>query len=200
MAQPQSSNPASGEAERLLEMYLSGDSAAFETLVRLYEDRLYGFLGRFVGDQHLAEDIFQQVFLKVAENARGFDHRSSFTTWLFRIARNAAIDEIRRRRRQAVRPGSSEELLDQADPGPDPLERLAGEETRDAILAAVEALPETQREAFLLKEEAELGFQEIADILGCPRDTVKSRFRLAVDKLRSSLSLQGLDPGRGNHA
>jgi RNA polymerase sigma-70 factor (ECF subfamily) len=67
-------------------------------------------------------------------------------------------------------------------------------------MAAVNELPEAQREAFLLKEEADLGFQEIADVAGCSRDTAKSRFRLAVEKLRAALSAEGLGPGGNSHA
>lgn len=179
-----------GQAEALLERYLSGDGEAFTDLVRLYEERLYAFLARFTGDSHLAEDVFQQVFLKVALHGREFDRRSSFSTWLFRITRNAAIDELRKRRRGAVihGVGGSGEYEPSA-PERTPLEQLAGLELRERILALVDALPEAQREAFLLKEEAELGFDEIAEIAGCSRDTVKSRFRLAVEKLRTALAM-----------
>ena len=200
MAEPRPTNPAAGEAEAFLERYLSGDALAFEMLVGLYEDRLYGYLERFTGDSHLAEDVFQQVFMKVADKAESFDRRSSFSTWLFRIARNAAVDELRRRRRDRITVGfDADDGREPADDSPTPLESLAGLELRERILAAVAALPYSQREAFLLKEEAELGFQEIADIAGCPKETVKSRFRLAVEKLRAVLAADVPGPERGQH-
>lgn len=178
-----------GESEKLLGSFLAGDNDAFTRLVQLYEERLYAFLARFTGDPHLAEDIFQQAFMKVARNAAGFDHKSSFSTWLFKIARNTAIDELRARKRGMVVFG----VGDGEDTEPAALEqplldKLAGLELRDRIMALVEALPESQREAFLLKEEAEMTFDEIAAVTDCSRDTAKSRFRLAVEKLRMAIS------------
>lgn len=198
MAEPQAWSPSTDDAEALLERHLSGDPDAFEGLVALFEDKLYGFLERFLGDSHMAEDVFQQVFIKVAAKGAGFNHRSSFSTWLFSIARNTALDELRRRRRQPA--GVSLDADDYFEPvgdAPRPVEIAIGRETHERILAAVAMLPPPQREAFLLKEEADLGFQEMADILGCPRETAKSRFRLAVEKLRSILAAEGFDPGKG---
>ena len=201
MTEPHTQNAVPGDVEPLLERYLSGDAFAFEQLVGLYQDRLYGYLERFLGDAHLAEDVFQQTFLKVAEKVHGFDHRSSFSTWLFAIARNTALDEMRHRRRTPIpqsldRDNSPEPIAKD----PSPLEALVSGESKERILAVVAELPPTQREAFLLKEEADLGFQEIADIIDCPKETVKSRFRLAVEKIRLTLITEGFDPGRGSHA
>ncbi|MDR1611207.1 MAG: sigma-70 family RNA polymerase sigma factor [Planctomycetota bacterium] len=193
------------EPERLLERYLAGDMTAFEILVELYQDRLYWFIERLTGDPHLAEDVFQSVFLKVANKAGDFDRRASFSTWLFRIARNCAIDEMRKQRRhlQFVDPGLEEWLgRRKIDAQPTPLERTEGGELQCLVRALLADIPAVQREAFLLKEEADLGFREIANVLGCGKETAKSRFRLAVEKLREGLTRMGWNPAgkRGGDA
>ncbi|MCD8139263.1 MAG: sigma-70 family RNA polymerase sigma factor [Planctomycetaceae bacterium] len=97
-----SATPSPDGPERLLQRYLDGDDDAFGALVARYESSLYAYIVRMVGDAHAAEDVFQQTCIKVAKGAAGFDGRASFSTWLFRIARNAALDELRR---QAARKG-----------------------------------------------------------------------------------------------
>lgn len=178
--------------ERLLERYIAGDAAAFEALVELYEEKLFAFIAGMTGDSHLAEDVFQMTFIKVAKKAAAFDGRSSFSTWLFRIARNAALDEIRKRRRDHRLSDPEMGGLDNAsDPAAvSPLDRLTMAEAGERVREALAKLPEAQRDAFLLKEEADLDFGEIGNILGCGRETAKSRFRLAVGKLRELLGTE----------
>lgn len=183
-------NPDShADPEQLLARYREGDDVAFALLVERYEQKLYAFINRMIGDEHLAEDVFQQVFIKVAKNADAFDGRAAFSTWLYCIARNTTLDELRRRSRRSTEPGATPgEFGHIADPGAvSPLEKMTREEFNEQMRVAIMALPEAQREAFLLKEEADLDFGEIGAILGCGRETAKSRFRLAVGKLRSSL-------------
>lgn len=180
--------------ERLIERYVDGDEEAFESLVGLYEERLFAFIARFVGDSHLAEDVFQQTFVKVAINALTFDGRASFSTWLFRIARNTALDELRRRRRNPVADGEygRMEYENRADASSlAPLDKLEQDELSERVRTALAGIPQPQREAFLLKEEGGFDFAEIGEILGCGRETAKSRFRLAVGKLRESLGMDG---------
>lgn len=190
MGETATADPGADPPEQLLERYLAGDETAFAALVRLYEEKLYVFLQRLVGDPHLAEDIFQIAFFKVAEKAAAFDRRASFSTWLFRIARNAAVDELRKRRRTPARLDlDRSEWSDLADPvSRQPLDEMARSEQAGQVLQALAALPEVQREAFLLKEEAELSFDEIGAVLACGRETAKSRFRLAVGKIRAALA------------
>lgn len=181
--------------ELLLERYLDGDDEAFGLLVARYEEKLFAFIARMTGDGHLAEDIFQQVFIKVAKNAAAFDGRAAFSTWLYRIARNTTLDELRRRTR---RPGDSGGLEPESVQLADgnartPLDKLAADELAEQIRLALQTLPEAQREAFLLKEEGDLDFDEIGVVLGCGRETAKSRFRLAVGKIRTIL---GVGPGK----
>lgn len=189
--------PETDVSTHLLRRHLAGDGTAFGELVALYEERLFAFIARMTGDSHLAEDVFQQTWLKAARSAASFDGRGAFSTWLFRIARNAALDELRRRRHD--RPASGPEMEALAN-RPDanaatPLETLTAGELARRVRAALAALPEAQREAFLLKEEADLDFAAIGAILGCGRETAKSRFRLAVEKLRRLLGAEeGVGP------
>lgn len=196
MARPQSSPAAPDVPERLLERYVNGDGEAFETLVGLYEERLFIFIARMTGDNHLAEDVFQQTFIKVAQKAELFDGRASFSTWLYRIARNAALDELRKRRREhTLSDADAAGMASVADANAvSPLDKLTRDELAERVRSALTRLPEAQREAFLLKEEAELTFEEIGQVLGCGRETAKSRFRLAVGRIRELL---GLERGKG---
>ncbi len=188
MSRPDATPSSSATPERLLERYQAGDDAAFGQPVARYEDKLYGYLVRLTGDPHLAEDVFSETFVKVAKSAASFDGRSTFSTWLYRIARNAAFDELRRRGRDnSVQVGSGDLDSLKRDGGETPLEKMTREELGEKIRAALLRLPGEQREAFLLKEEADLDFREIGVVLGCGRETAKSRFRLAVGKLRELL-------------
>lgn len=192
MAKPDVKSMPEEGPEALLDRFLDGDDAAFSTLVERYEEKLFAFITRMIGDSHLAEDVFQQVFVKVAKNAAAYDGRASFSTWLFRIARNSALDELRRRsrRQEELRPGERD-MESVADRKMEtPLERMTREELGHAINRALWQIPEEQRETFLLKEEGELDFGEIGLILGCGRETAKSRFRLAVGKLRTLLEAE----------
>ena len=187
---------APGEPRRLVESYISGDMDAFERLVALYQDRLFSFIERLVGDPHLAEDVFQITFIKVAERAATFDHRAEFSTWLFRIARNSAIDELRKRNRDHAfyAGGPGRNGPGRGGPGPTPLDVLAAEELAADIHALLDRLPGTQREVFLLREEGDLSFEEIGEIIERGRETAKSRFRLAVEKLSDALANRGWGP------
>lgn len=185
-----------GEPERLVADYLGGNDAAFTRLVELYEAGLYAYLHSLTADAHLAEDVFQQTWIKVAAKAALYNGRASFSSWLYAVARNAAFDELRRLgRRPAAAPGDGME--NRPDPALEhPLERLDREEEAARLRRALATLPEVQRDAFLLKEEGGLSFEEVGGILRCGRETAKSRFRLAVGKLRTIMGMDK-DPEGG---
>lgn len=166
-----SRTPSPDSPEALLEKFLAGDDAAFTRLVARYESRLYAYIARMAGDAVPPADIFQKTFITAAETASSFDWRtSSFSTWLYRIARNAALEEIRLRSPSSS-PGGAGEAADSAD--------------GRRIRAALVRLPADQREAFLLKEEGDLTFEEIGSVLGCGREAARSRFHSAAGALRS---------------
>ncbi|MCX7935617.1 MAG: sigma-70 family RNA polymerase sigma factor, partial [Planctomycetota bacterium] len=183
-------------AERLLQRFAEeGDEEAFGRLVAKIGERLYAFIRRFLGEPHQAEDVYQTVLMKVALHAREFDHRSLFATWLYRIARNACLDVLRRERRVRLTPlhaqdsdgAAGGEEMEWEAKSPLPEEQVSRDELARIIAEAVERLPEDQREVFLLREEADLTFEQIGAMLGCGKETAKSRMRYALRRLQAEL-------------
>ena len=176
-----------------------GDRTAFAALVRRHQKPLYNFAFRQLGAQSAAEDVVQDAFVRVVQNAADFKHEARFTTWVYTITRNLCIDQMRKRalRRHAslddTRPGREEgegpTLGEQTADTRASVEREAtGTELKERIAKAVDALPEDQREVFLLRELSNLPFKEIAEITGVPENTVKSRMRYALERLQQALS------------
>lgn len=183
--------------ETLMLRYRDGDSRAFEQLLLRYRRPVYLFVLRLVGmgNTALAEDLTQETFLRVVKHARSYEQQARFRTWLYTMARNLCVDALRRarhRRAQSLDAPMHEEdretLLEHtADTSPAVDRRVIGHELQQRIQQAVASLPEDQREVFLMREVAELQFKEIAAIVGIPENTVKSRMRYALEKLREAL-------------
>lgn len=192
--------PSRATDEGLMLNYQRGDRSAFGELVRRHEKPLYNFALRHCRVPSVAEDITQEAFLRVVQRAAEFKHEARFTTWLYTIARNLCVDHGRkmkhRRHPSLDAPATGEAdgsraLQDVvADPNPaGQLDRAAEWSTmRRSIVRAVDALPEDQREVFLLREIANLPFKEIAEVTGTAENTVKSRMRYALERLRAALS------------
>ncbi len=183
--------------ETLMLRYQQGDRAAFAQLVRRHQTPLFNFALRQVRVPQVAEDVVQESFVRVVQNAADFKHEARFTTWVYTITRNLCIDHLRKR---ALRkhPSLDESRGEEGD-GPtlgeqtaDPrasVEREAtGTELKERIARAVDTLPDEQREVFLMREIANLPFKEIAEITGVPENTVKSRMRYALERLQEHLS------------
>jgi RNA polymerase sigma-70 factor (ECF subfamily) len=145
-----------------------GDRDALERLLHRHVDRIHGICRRIVGHPEDALDATQDALLAVARGIGRFDGRSRFTTWLYRVATNAALDEVRRRQR---RPYPSALTVDVAQPG----DMAARVGARLDVDAALGRLPEEFRVAVVLRDLADLDYAEIAEILGIPAGTVKSR-------------------------
>ncbi len=178
--------------------FQAGDARAFEVLVRRHRSPVFSFLLRLTGDRGRAEDLCQETFLKVVKASAGWQERARFSTWLYAIARNLAVDEARRmafRRAEPLDAGPDEPRRPEPaaeGPGPD---RLADStRIRPQLEAALQALPAEQREVFLLREHAGLRFGEIAEVTGTPENTVKSRMRYALEALRAELTARGIGP------
>ncbi len=185
--------------EVLMVRFQRGERAAFAMLVRRHQGALFNFALRHVGAQAVAEELVQDAFVRVVQNAADFKHEARFTTWLYTILRNLCIDQLRRsaHRRHpsfddpsAPRDGGEDgsTLLDKtADPEVSVERQATGTELRERIARAVETLPYDQREVFLLREVSNLPFREIAVITGVPENTVKSRMRYALERLQQAL-------------
>ena len=195
------SAPEGPADEQLMRRYLDGDVAAFETLMNRYGTKITRYVARNSADPHAVDDLVQDIFMRVVHRAPSFRGQSSFKTWLYTIARNLCIDTSRKRvHRKAVtldepvRQGDSggATVLDQAaDSGPGPEREASGNRFRDSLEAALEELPEDQREAFVMRQFQGLKFREIGEILKIPENTVKSRVRYALQSLRLSLERFG---------
>lgn len=177
----------------LVRRILKGEGEHFETLVARYQTRLFRFISRFTKDAEDARDVTQEVFLKIYGALDSFDPRYRFSTWLFRIAGNAAIDHLRRRRGRVISldlPLDEEgdlRAIDPRDHGPDPLEDLTRRRLRQAIDDAIEKLPEDYRELLSLRHYGELPYEEIAELKCLPLGTVKNKLFRARRALRDLL-------------
>jgi RNA polymerase sigma-70 factor (ECF subfamily) len=187
--------------EALMVRLQSGDRTVFAVLVRRHQTPLYNFALRHLRNQAAAQDIVQDAFLRVIQSAGEFKHSARFSTWLYTITRNLCIDQLRR---QALRrhpsldePGKGGDGSEgdgptlgerTVDPRADVERTAVAVELQERVVSAVEELPEDQREVFLLREVSNLPFKEIADIVGVPENTVKSRMRYALERLQAALS------------
>jgi RNA polymerase sigma-70 factor (ECF subfamily) len=183
--------------EALMIRFQGGEREAFTLLVRRHQVSLYNFAFRQLGSAPAAEEVVQEAFVRVVQNASEFRHSARFTSWLFTIARNLCVDAIRRRalRRHPSldQPQRTDEtagptLADQTPDASASVERaVVSGEIRARVLAAIDELPDDQREVFLLREVSNLPFKEIAEIVGAPENTVKSRMRYALERLQAAL-------------
>lgn len=177
---------ASEEDSALMLRYRDGDEAAFETLYLRHKDPLYRYLLRLSLNREVAEDVFQEAWGKIIKSRRNYRAAARFSTFLYKVARNCLIDYIRRNNRHSHAAGvDPASLASSADcPLLDTEKAFSRERLYDALLQ----LPEEQRDVFLLYEEAGLGIDIIANITGANRETVKSRLRYAVAKLKAHFS------------
>jgi RNA polymerase sigma-70 factor (ECF subfamily) len=188
---PPGRTPEDAEDIRLMGLVSAGDDRAFEELVERHQRLVVGTVGRMLGSPSDAEDIAQQVFVRVWKNAKRYEPRAKFTTWLLKITRNLVFNELRRRSRHPAVPLQSETdeeerpLKDDHAIAPDA--SLLDHELQQAVDAAIAALPETQRMAVILRRYEELSYEEIADALDQSVSAVKSLLFRARTELRESL-------------
>lgn len=187
----EASEPLADEA--LIELALDGDEDAYGVLVRRYQRRLTAFLGQLVGDLELARELSQEAFIRAWSALDRFDPRYRFSTWLFRIAHNLGIDQLRRKRLQTVSlyrsDGDGEELeVVIADLEKDPLGHLENRALADEMRRAIDQLRPEYRELVLLRHFAGLSYQEIADFKDMPLGTVKNKLFRAHTVLRDALA------------
>jgi RNA polymerase sigma factor (sigma-70 family) len=174
--------------EMLMLAYAGGQVAAFEQLYGRHRARLYRFLLRQLRDGALADELFQDVWQRVIAARQGWKPEAAFSTWLYRIAHNRLADHWRALQHRPPAPDNADERTERV-PDPDTPERSLSEfEQRRRLQLALDELPAEQREVVLLRLEQELTLEEIGAVTGVGRETVKSRLRYAMDKLRSRLN------------
>lgn len=173
------------EDSALMLRYRDGDVAAFDMLYRRHNDALFRYLLRLCRNPGAAEDVFQDAWSKIIRARANYRPTAAFSTYLYRVAHNCFVDHLRRNRRHA----QSTELAPEqhAHPGESP--EMSTERTlaQRRLATALDGLPDEQRDAFLLREEAGLSIDDIAAVTGCNRETAKSRLRYAMTKLRAAI-------------
>jgi RNA polymerase sigma-70 factor (ECF subfamily) len=167
--------------------FLAGEERAFQELVERYQVRLLNFVYRTIGDRERAEDLVQEVFIRVYRHLHRFDRTKKFSTWIYTIASNLAKNELRNRSRnplvffQAIKKNWQDEdrplQFEDSSSRPDDLYRKR--HLRELVEASVEQLPEHHRQVFVLRELEGKSYEEIAEITGCNLGTVKSRLNRA---------------------
>jgi len=175
--------------EELMLRYGGGDAGAFETLYRRHRGPLYRFLLRQVSDAATAEELFQDVWMRVIDFRGRYEARAKFSSWVFAIAHNRLMDFYRASgRAKFLAREESDEALDALPADDIPADALIDRKrAAERLLAALSELPEAQREAFLLQQEGDLSVEEIGAATGVSRETAKSRLRYAIAKLRASV-------------
>jgi RNA polymerase sigma-70 factor (ECF subfamily) len=187
--------------EELMLLYQKGDERAFEVLYWRHQRGIFNFICHFIGGSgNQAEELLQDVFLKVVKASKRYEPSAKFTTWLYQIARNSCIDHFRkmkhRKTTSLAQPIDSEEemVLESTIAGTNTSPEKAAQINEVALVLkeAIAALPEDQREVFLMREDLNLSFAEISELIGCPVNTAKSRMRYALEHLRKSLKREGI--------
>lgn len=176
--------------EQLLQDLQGGDTASLGILVARWEKPLYRFVYRLLPRQEDARDVCQETFLRILRKAHRFRRGSRFSTWMYQIALNLCRDHARRRRRWSAFEWSARPR--QPTLAADPSALAEQHEKHVAVLEALDRIPAPQREVLVLKEFEGMKFREIAEILGCPESTVKSRMYYGLSGLRATLAQQGI--------
>ena len=183
----------------LVERCLGGDAAAWEEIVRLYHRRIYNVSYRFAGSADDAEDLTQEVFIKMYRTLKSYDvSKGAFITWVTTIARNLLVDHFRRSRHDRMTdslesaPAGDDNVLTLGeqlpDPGPSPDAGVQTQEAQRAVHQALQKLSPELREAVILRDLQEMEYREIARVLGVPEGTVKSRINRGRAELARHLS------------
>ncbi len=183
--------PPVDDAELMLR-YKRGSLPAFEALYRRHNDALYRYLLRLSRDPDIAADVFQDAWSKIVSSRQRYRPTATFRTFLFRIAHNCFIDQLRRSQRRPAAGDRNPDTLEA--PQSDPLRHASMSENRDRLLTALKTLPEAQQHAFVLHQEAGLSVAQIAEVTGVNAETAKSRLRYAMNKLKRLLREPDGDP------
>jgi RNA polymerase sigma-70 factor (ECF subfamily) len=185
-------NPS--DLDSILDRARRRDPAAFDALVTLFGDRVFGLIYRLLGQRELAEDLTQETFLRVVRTIESYEHDGRFEAWIFRIAANLARDHARKRKRRGTmasldagepdEPGIS---LPDNNADPSGVDGMIQAEQESALQAALDRLSPADREIVMLRHFADLSFKDIAEMLSIPLGTALARAHRALKKLRADL-------------
>ena len=182
----------------LVKDFIDGNDAAFTQLVAKYKDSITNYINMMVGDYDIAADLSQETFLRVYQNISRYSNLYRFSTWIYRIATNLAIDEMRYRKRRGQvfyrnvlgnQPAKDQDSpeFELKDVRLGPRDEMLRKESRRVLEDAIRSLPKKYRIAFIMKEVQELPYEEISKILKCSSGTIKSRLHRARELLQRKL-------------
>lgn len=177
--------------QQLIHLYLDGDCEALSILVERYKDKIFTSIYLLVKDKFLAEDLFQDAFIKVIDtiNSGRYNEEGKFLPWVMRIAHNLCIDYFRKvKRSPSIKTGNDHdifEVLNFFDPGAD--EKMMQGQSHDRVRKMLDMLPEDQKEVIVMRHFADLSFKEIANITGCSINTALGRMRYGLINLRKMM-------------
>jgi RNA polymerase sigma factor (sigma-70 family) len=178
--------------QQIIQMYMSGDANALSTLVTRYKDKIFTSIYLLVKDKYLAEDIFQDVFIRIIDTIRGgrYTDEGKFLPWTMRIAHNLCVDHFRKVKRNPTIKTSDDrdifDVLNFSEEGVDA--RLMNEQTSDKVRRMIDMLPEDQREVIILRHYADLSFKEISQLTDCSINTALGRMRYGLLNLRKMMT------------
>ena len=178
--------------QQLIHLYMDGDADALATIVIRYKDKIYTSIYLLVKDKYLAEDIFQDVFIRVIDTLKGgrYTDEGKFLPWAMRIAHNMCVDHFRKVKRSPAIKTSDDrdifEVLNFSEPGAD--HRIMQGQSHDRVRQMIDQLPEDQREVIIMRHYADLSFKEIADLTKCSINTALGRMRYGLINLRKMMT------------
>jgi len=178
--------------ENLMMSYASGDVEAFDVLYRRHKGPVYRYMLNLCRNEAIAEELFQEVWMKLINARESYEVKAKFTTYLYKLAHNQFIDHYRKQNvRIVVEPSVEvEEVEQEALQQNNPENQTQTNQAINKLSELLDSLPSEQREVFLIREETGMSIPEIAETLGINQEAAKSRLRYAINKLRSGLSNQ----------
>ncbi len=178
--------------QQIVNMYIAGDANALTILVTRYKDKIFTSIYLLVKDKYLAEDIFQDVFIRIIDTLRGgrYTEEGKFLPWAMRIAHNLCVDHFRKVKRNPTIKTSDDrdifDVLNFSEAGID--NRIMNDQTSDKVRRMIDLLPEDQREVIILRHYADLSFKEIAQLSNCSINTSLGRMRYGLLNLRKMMT------------
>jgi len=177
--------------QALIELYINGDEKAFQTLLERHQQKIYTSIYLFVKDRDMAEDLFQEVFIKIIDTLRkgNYNHEGKFSQWATRIAYNMCVDQFRRgKKRTKVSTTEDFDIFDVLElPDDNREDQLIKSETHTKIRELVDSLPQEQREVVVLRHYADMSFKEIASLNQVSINTALGRMRYALINIRKMM-------------
>lgn len=170
---------------QLINKCKTGDGEAFRQLMKSYKNKLFGYLWRFSDSRIIAEELFQETLIKAWNGIRKYSHEKKFSSWLFTIAHNVAMDNLRKKKSSRQFIEIDEASIEHSISNPE--DELIARETFEKVNKSISILSEKQKAVFLLRQNGEMSFKEIAESMNEPLNTVLSHMRYAVRKIKKQI-------------